>query len=54
MLNIQGVTEVKYDPHQDYFTVRFESVLISIETIFATVVKAGKLLGREYVPEVIK
>jgi hypothetical protein len=53
MLNLQGVTEVKYHPREDYFTVRFESGLVSLESILATVVTAGKRLGREYLPEVI-
>jgi hypothetical protein len=46
--------EVKYHPQQDHFTVSYESALVSLESIFATVVKAGKQLGREYLPEVIR
>jgi hypothetical protein len=45
--------EVKYHPHQDHYTVRYESVLVSLESIIAAVVKAGKQQGREYLPEVI-
>jgi copper chaperone CopZ len=53
LLNIKGVLAVTYHPDQDLFTVRFESVLVSLETIFAGVFAAGKMMGKEYLPEVI-
>jgi copper chaperone CopZ len=53
MLHLPGVTEVKYHPHADYFTVQFDSAIISLESIFAKVAEAGKQRGREYLPEVI-
>jgi len=53
LLNIKGVLGVTYHPDQDLFAVRFESVLVSLETIFAAVFAAGKKMGREYVPEVV-
>lgn len=46
--------EVKYHFDQNFFAVSFESVLVSLESIFATVINAGKQLGREYLPEVIR
>jgi hypothetical protein len=35
------------------FSVSFESVLVSLETIFAAIFAAGKQMGKEYFPEVI-
>lgn len=54
LLHLQGVMEVKYHPHEDYYTVQFESAHVSLKSIFATVVKAGKERGRKYLPEVIR
>ena len=42
-----------YHPDQDFFSVQFESVMVSLETIFAAVFAAGKKMGQEYFPEVI-
>ena len=53
LLNTKGVLEVAYYPDQDLFAVRFESVLVSLETFFAAVFAAGKKMGQEYFPEVI-
>ncbi|OGP75059.1 MAG: hypothetical protein A2Y80_01985 [Deltaproteobacteria bacterium RBG_13_58_19] len=53
LLRVTGVLEVTYLPDQDLFTVRFESVLANLETIFATVFATGKKMGKEYFPEVV-
>ncbi len=53
LLRVKGVLEVAYHPDQDLFMVRFESVLASLETIFAAVFAAGKQMGQEYFPEVV-
>ena len=53
LLKVKGVLAVTYDPNQEVFAVRFESVLVSLETIFAAVFAAGKKMGQEYFPEVI-
>ena len=53
LLQLPGVMAVAYDQEQDYFSVTFESVMISLETIFAAVFQAGKQMGREYLPEMI-
>jgi hypothetical protein len=53
LLKVTGVLAVAYDPNQNLFAVRFESVLVSLETIFAAVFVAGKQLGQEYIPEVV-
>jgi len=53
LLKVKGVLAVTYDPNQEVFAVRFESVLVSLETIFAAVFAAGKMMGREYFPEVL-
>ena len=53
LLNLTGVLEVVYHPKPDLFSVRFESVLVSLETIFAAVFVAGEKLGQEYLPEVV-
>ena len=53
LLKVKGVLAVTYHPDQDLFSVRFESVLVSLETIFAAVFAAGKMMGREYFPEVL-
>jgi len=47
-----GVLAVTYHADQDLFTVRFESVLVNLETIFAAVFAAGKKMGQDYFPEV--
>jgi len=52
LLKTQGVLAATYHPDQDLFSVRFESVLVSLETIFAAVFAAGKMMGKEYLPEV--
>ncbi len=54
LLNLTGVLEVAYQVEADIFSVRFESVLVSLETIFAAVFAAGKKMGREYFPEVVR
>ena len=53
LLKVTGVLEVTYHPEQDLFSVRFESVLVSLETIFAAVFAAGKKMGQEYLPEIV-
>jgi|WetSurMetagenome_2_1015567.scaffolds.fasta_scaffold250931_1 copper chaperone CopZ len=53
LLKVPGVLEVTYHPDQDRFTVRFESVLVGLETIFTTVSRTGAMMGQEYVPEVM-
>ena len=53
LLKVKGVLEVTYHPDQDLFSVRFESVLVSLETIFGAVFSAGKMMGQEYFPEVV-
>lgn len=52
LLRVVGVLAVTYQAEQDLFTVRFESVLVNLETIFAAVFAAGKQMGQEYFPEV--
>jgi len=52
LLRISGVLAVTYHAAQDLFTVRYESVLVNVETIFAAVFAAGKKMGQEYFPEV--
>jgi len=53
LLKVTGVLEVTYHPGQDRFAVRFESVLVGLEAIMATVSHAGAMMGREYVPEIV-
>ena len=53
LLKVTGVLAVTYHPDQDLFSVRFESVLVTLETIFAAVFTAGKMMGKEYLPEVV-
>ncbi len=53
LLHTQGVLQVTYNADQDLFRVQFESVLVNLETIFATVFAAGKKMGQEYLPEVV-
>jgi copper chaperone CopZ len=52
LLKLGGVLAVTYHPEQDVFTVRFESVLVDLATIFGAVFAAGKMMGQEYFPEV--
>jgi copper chaperone CopZ len=52
LLKVQGVLAVSYHPDQDLFSVRFESVLVTLEAILAAVSTAGKMMGKEYLPEV--
>ncbi len=53
LLKVKGVMAATYHPDQDFFSVQFESVMVSLETIFAAVFGAGKKMGQEYFPEVI-
>ena len=53
LLKVTGVLGVTYLPEQDLFSVRYESVLVSLETIFAAVFAAGKKMGQEYLPETL-
>jgi len=54
LLHLQGVLAASYHKEQDFFSVHFESVMVSLETIFAAVFKAGKNMGREYLPELVR
>jgi hypothetical protein len=54
LLRLQGVLAVSYDQEKDYFSVQFESVLVSLETIFAAVFAAGRNMGRDYLPELVR
>jgi hypothetical protein len=47
LLRIAGILAVTYHPDQDQFTVRLESVLVNLETIFAAVITVGKKMGQE-------
>ena len=53
LLKVTGISSVTYNPEHDLFSVRFESVLVSLETIFAAVFAAGKKMGQEYLPETV-
>ena len=53
LLQVTGVLDVTYHPDQDMFSVRFESVLVRPETVFAAVFVAGTKMGREYLSEVV-
>ncbi|MCL4502907.1 MAG: hypothetical protein M1438_13825 [Deltaproteobacteria bacterium] len=53
LLHLAGMLEVKYHPDRDFFTLRYESVLVTTQNIYAAVVAAGRKMGREYFPEVI-
>jgi hypothetical protein len=53
LLKLTGVLVVTYHPGQDRFAVRFESVLVGLEKIMATVSLAGARLGKVYVPEMV-
>jgi copper chaperone CopZ len=53
LLKVTGVLTVTYNPEQGFFSVSYESVLVSLETIFATVFAAGKKMGQEYLPETV-
>jgi copper chaperone CopZ len=52
LLKLPGVLEVTYQIKQDRFAVRFETVLVSLEAIFAAIANAGRMMGKEYFPEV--
>ncbi len=54
LLKLRGVLAVTYHTEADFFSVRYESVLVNLETVFAAVFAAGKQMGREYFPEVIE
>jgi hypothetical protein len=54
LLQTGGVLQVKYQAGQNLFQVQFESVLVSLETIFAAVFMAGRKMGQEYFPEVVE
>ena len=45
LLQVKGVLAVTYHPDQDFFSVQFESVLVSLDTIFAAIFTAGKKMG---------
>ncbi len=53
LLNLPGMLEVNYQVDQGVFLVRFESVLLPLETIVTALVVAGKKMGQDYLPEVI-
>ncbi len=53
LLKLRGVLGVTYHAESDFFSVRYESVLVNLETVFVAVFAAGKQMGREYFPEVI-
>jgi hypothetical protein len=53
LLHLPGVLAVTYHRDQDYFTVRYESVLVSPENIFAAVLQVAKQMARKFSPEII-
>ena len=54
LLNLTGLLAVQYHVGQDFFSVRFESVLVNLASIFAAVTAAGKKMGRDYLPEILR
>ncbi len=53
LLGLAGVLEVNYQAEQDLFILVYESVLVSLEAVFAAVFVAGKKMGQEYYPEAV-
>ncbi len=53
LLKLTGMLAVNYNAQEDVFSVRYESVMLSLDVIFAAVFAAGKQLGREYLPEIL-
>ncbi len=53
LLKLTGMLAVTYHPAEDFFSVRFESVMLALDTIYAAVFAAGKQMGREYLPEIL-
>ena len=49
-----GVGKVGYDPGQDVFAVDYDPARIEVAAIFAAVFHAGKKMGQEYLPRLIK
>jgi hypothetical protein len=53
LLKVTGVLEVTYHSGTDRFAVRYESVLVGVEKILATVSLVGTMMGKAYVPEAV-
>ncbi|MFZ5451169.1 MAG: hypothetical protein ACOZF2_04785 [Thermodesulfobacteriota bacterium] len=53
LLRLPGVLAVTYHKEEDYFSVNFESVMVSLDAIFAAAFNAGRSMGREYLPELV-
>ncbi|MEJ2672209.1 MAG: hypothetical protein P8168_08420 [Deltaproteobacteria bacterium] len=53
LLKVSGVLDVTYHPEADRFMVRFESVLVGLETIFAAIATAGRMMGKQYLPQLV-
>ena len=50
---LSGILEVAYDPHEDLFTVRFDSRQTGVEDIFAAAYQAGRQTGQDYLPQMV-
>jgi copper chaperone CopZ len=49
---VPGVRIAQYDAESEQFSVFYDQERIGLEEIFAAVFRAGKKMGKEYLPEV--
>jgi copper chaperone CopZ len=54
LLKLPGVLEVTYDAAADCFAVRYEAVVANLETMFGAIFQAGRMMGKEYFPEIVE
>jgi copper chaperone CopZ len=50
---VPGVRIAQYDPESELFSVYYDQERLGLEAIFAAVFRAGKKMGKEYLPEVV-
>jgi len=51
--NIPGILRVEFDQQTRLFHVEFHQRFVSPEDILAAVWRAGRKMGREYIPELL-
>jgi hypothetical protein len=53
LINLQGLTSIRYEAEQDIFVITFRQDRVQVADMFAAIWAAGRKQGREFIPEVV-
>jgi hypothetical protein len=53
MINLPGLTSIRYQPEQDIFVITYRQEKVKVSDMFAAIWRAGRQQGQDYMPEIV-